>query len=125
MKRYIFLLMSSAILVTGCTSTSNLKKYTGNNGESYYNNTGIKQKLSERNKKESFKTHHKDKSIADTNPSDTSPDDTDTDTGTDTSDTVDSVNDNTDSTNTDTPVDNSPNQDSYDPLTDGLYGPHT
>ena len=120
MKRYIFLLMTTAILVTGCTSTSNLKKYTGNNGESYSNNTGTKQKLSERNKKESFKTHHKDKSIADTNTSDTSTDDTDT--STDTTDPVDSVN--TDA-NADTPVDNGPNQDSYDPLTDGLYGPYT
>ena len=106
MKVYI-LLTSVAILVTGCTTASNLKHRAGSDGAVYVNNPNVNLKDFKLNKKESArnKNKNKDKSTADTNPvndtpvSDTAPEDTE---------------DNT-------PVDN----DKYDPFTGGLYGPYT
>lgn len=101
------LLAIAAILVTGCTSTSNLKHHAGSNGSIFKNNPEVNLKDFKRNKKET--SRNKDKSIAGTNPvngdtpvTDTAPVDTPEDTQVDT-----------------------PDDDKYDPFTDGLYGPYT
>lgn len=105
MKVYI-LLTSVAILVTGCTSTSNLKHHAGSDGSTFKNNPEVTLKDFKLNKKESSRNKNKDESTADTTPvsedtpvTDTAPEDTEEN----------------------TPPDN----DEYDPFTGGLYGPYT